>query len=114
MFLVVFLNSQVCAEYSDCWSYAWWNHREDLRHVLFACVLLNFRSGAFLSSLGEKLVTSLDGLLGEKITRRAAIATVAGAAALVATEFALAKASTVAKGSTRFTAAQIKHPADHV
>jgi arylsulfatase A-like enzyme len=45
---------------------------------------------AFCIPRGRKeLVSSLDGFLGEKMTRRTAIATGAGTAALVATEFAL-------------------------
>ena len=44
-------------------------------------------------------MTSLDGFLGEKMTRRTAIATVVGTAALVATEFALSKTSPAVKAA---------------
>ena len=45
------------------------------------------------------MVTSLDGFLSEKISRRAAIATVAGTAALVVTEYALAKSVPAVKAA---------------
>ena len=44
-------------------------------------------------------MTSLDVFLGEKMTRRTAIATVVGTAALVATEFALSKTAPAAKAA---------------
>ena len=44
-------------------------------------------------------MTSLDGFLGEKMTRRTAIATVVGTAALVATEYVLSKTSPVVKAA---------------
>jgi hypothetical protein len=49
----------------------------------------------------REVVTSLDGFLGEKMTRRTALATVGGAAALAATEFALGKTARAKKGSLR-------------
>lgn len=47
----------------------------------------------------KEMVTSLDGVLRETITRRTAIATVVGSAALVGTEFALGKASPIVKAA---------------
>jgi arylsulfatase A-like enzyme len=47
----------------------------------------------------RQVVTSIDGLLTEKMTRRTAIATVVGAAGLVATEFALSKATPIVKAA---------------
>ena len=62
----------------------------------------------------KEVVTSLDGFLGEKMTRRTAIATVAGTAALVATEFALSKTAPAVEGSAGSAAAQVQLLADHV
>ncbi len=45
------------------------------------------------------MVTSIDGFLGEKMTRRTAIATVVGTVGLVATEFALSKTVPVVKAA---------------
>jgi arylsulfatase A-like enzyme len=45
----------------------------------------------------KEVVASLDGFLGEKMTRRMALATVGGAAALAATEFALGKTARTVK-----------------
>lgn len=47
----------------------------------------------------RQVITGIDGLLTEKMTRRTAIATVVGAAGLVATEFALSRATPVVKAA---------------
>jgi arylsulfatase A-like enzyme len=47
----------------------------------------------------RQVVTSIDGLMGDKMTRRAAIATVVGAAGLVATEYALSKTVPIVKAA---------------
>lgn len=47
----------------------------------------------------RQVITSIDGLLTEKMTRRTAMATVAGAAGLVVTEFALSKATPIVKAA---------------
>ena len=58
---------------------------------MLAAYFLAFAVALCIPRARREVVTSLDGFLGEKMTRRTAIATVAGAAALVATEFALSK-----------------------
>ena len=61
------------------------------------------------------MATSLDGILGEKATRRTALATGLGAAALVVTEFAMGKTAPAAvRAAARFAAAEAEHPADHL
>ncbi len=47
----------------------------------------------------RQVETSIDGFLGEKMTRRTAIATVVGTVGLVATEFALSKTTPVVKAA---------------
>ena len=60
--------------------------------LLFAAVL-------FIPRARRGVVTSINGLLAEKMTRRTAIATVAGAAGLVVTEFALSKSTSIVKAA---------------
>ncbi len=60
--------------------------------LVFAAMLLIPRAR-------RQVITSIDGLLTDKMTRRTAIATVVGAAGLVATEFALGKATTIVKAA---------------
>ena len=47
----------------------------------------------------RQVVTSIDGFMGDSMTRRTAIATVVGAAGLVATEFALSKTVPIVKAA---------------
>ncbi len=47
----------------------------------------------------RQVVTSIDGFLAQRMTRRTAIATVVGTVGLVATEFALSKTATVVKAA---------------
>jgi arylsulfatase A-like enzyme len=60
--------------------------------LVFAAVLLIPRTRT-------QVITSIDGLLSDKMTRRTAIATVVGAAGLAATEFALSKATPIVKAA---------------
>ncbi len=59
--------------------------------ALFGAYYLSFALALLFPRARKQVVTSLDGFLGEKMTRRTAIATVVGTAALVTTEFVLAK-----------------------
>ncbi len=67
--------------------------------ALLTAHFLAFAAALFIPRARKEVVTSLDGLLGKKMTRRAAIATVGGAAALVVAEFALAKSASVVKAA---------------
>ena len=60
--------------------------------VLFVAVLCIPRAR-------QKVLASIDGTLGESMTRRTAIATVVGAAGLVATEFAISRTAPVVKAA---------------
>ena len=72
---------------------------ETLTPVLLALYVLAFAVALCVPHTRRGVVTSLDAVLGEKVTRRAAIATVAGTAALVATEFALGKSVRTVKAA---------------
>jgi arylsulfatase A-like enzyme len=73
------------------WSYDWLGRGPKFYLAVRATYLLTFVAALCIPRARKQVVTSLDGLLGEKMTRRTAIATVAGTAALVATEFALSR-----------------------
>ncbi len=87
--LVVFLDSR----FALTTLITFWgsNHGPRFTSALLAAYLLAFVVALSIPWARKEVVTSLDGFLGEKMTRRTAIATVAGTAALVATEFALSK-----------------------
>ena len=95
--LVVFLVSRYALQALIKWSYAWHSHREIYDKALLAGYYLAFALALCTPRGRREVTTSLDCFLGEKVTRRTAIATVVGTAALVATEFALAKLTSVDK-----------------
>ena len=67
--------------------------------ALLTAHFLAFAVALCIPRARKQVVTSLDGFLGEKMTRRTAIATVAGFAALAATEYALAKSAPSVRAS---------------
>ena len=97
VFLVVFLDSRFAL---TILIKSWWsNHGPRFTTALLTAHFLAFVVALCIPRARREVVTSLDGFLGEKMTRRTAIATVAGTAALVATEFALSKASPTIKAA---------------
>ena len=64
--------------------------------IIYAAYFLAFALVLCVPRGRKEVVASLDGLLGEKATRRVAITTGIGAVALVATEFALGKTAPAA------------------
>src|SRR5271166_5440857 len=89
--VVVFLDSRFALITLVGWSHQWFRHRGIFDTALLAAYVVAFIVALFIPRARREVVTSLDGFLGEKMTRRTAIATVVGTAALVATEFALSK-----------------------
>ena len=67
--------------------------------VILAAYLVVFVAVLFIPRARRKVLTSLDGALGERMTRRTAIATVVGAAGLVATEFAISRTAPVVRAA---------------
>ena len=67
----------------------WSNRGVRFTSALLVAHFLAFAIALCVSRARKEVVTSLDGFLGDKMTRRTALATVGGAAALAATEFAL-------------------------
>ena len=59
--------------------------------ALLAAHFLIFAIALLIARTRKEVVTSLDGFLSDKMTRRTALVTVGGAAALAATEFAMGK-----------------------
>jgi arylsulfatase A-like enzyme len=79
---------------------AWWpNHGPGFTSALLTAHLLVFALALCIPRARKEVLTSIDGFLGERMTRRTAIATVVGTAALVATEFALSKTAPVVKAA---------------
>ncbi len=97
VFLIVFLDSRFALMTTIKWSYEVFSHRAILDTLLLAAFYLSFAAAIFIPRARREVVTSLDGMLSDKMSRRTAIATVAGAAALAATEFALARSATTVR-----------------
>ena len=100
VFLVVFLDSRFAMTTLIEWS------RRGVRFIpaLLIGHFLVFAVALLIPRTRKEVVSSLDGFLGKKMTRRVALATVGGAAALAATEFALGMKSRRVKaalGSSR-------------
>ncbi len=91
--LVVFLNSRLALITLINWS----NRGVRFTSALLVAQLVVFAIALCIPRARKEVVTSLDGFLGERMTRRTAIATVAGTAALAATEFALGKTAHAVK-----------------
>jgi arylsulfatase A-like enzyme len=85
--LVVFLDSRLALTTFIKWS----NRGVRFVTALLIGHFLAFAIALWIPRARKEVVTSLDGFVGEKMSRRTAIATVGGVAALVATEFALGK-----------------------
>ncbi len=95
--LVVFLDSRFAL---TILIKSWWsNHGPRFTTALLTAHFLAFVVALCIPRARRELVTTLDGVLGEKVTRRTAIATVAGTAALVATEFVLSKTAPMVKAA---------------
>jgi arylsulfatase A-like enzyme len=70
-----------------------------LTNALLTAHFLLFVAILWIPRTRERVVTSIEGALADKMTRRTAIATVVGAAGLVATEFALSKTVPVVRAA---------------
>ena len=104
--LVVFLVSRLALKILIKWSYSLSAHRALYDKGLFAAFYLAFALALFIPRASNEVVTSLDGFLNEKMTRRTALATVAGTAALVVTEYVLSKSMPAVRAA--FTAPRPK------
>ena len=89
--LVVFLDSWMALNTFIKWSYQAFTRRAVFDTILLAAFFVAFAIALCIPRTRRSIVTSLDGVLSERMTRRTAVATIAGGAALVATEFALGK-----------------------
>ena len=75
------------------------SYSERYSGALLTGYLIVFVAILFIPRSRKKILTSLDGFLGENVTRRTAIATVVGAAGLVATEFAISRTAPIVKAA---------------
>ncbi len=97
--LVVFLDGWYAMSALIKWSYQWFEHRAIFDILLLAAYFLVLAVALCIPRARRSVVTSLDVFLTEKMTRRTAIATVAGTAALVATELALGRTAPAVKAA---------------
>jgi arylsulfatase A-like enzyme len=91
--LVLFADSRLALQALIEWS----NRGVRFTSELLVAHFVVFAIALCIPRARREVVSSLDGFLGERMTRRTAVATVAGAAALVVTEFALGKTARAAK-----------------
>jgi len=91
VFAVVFLVCRYALDVLINWSYDLYSHRAIFDKLLWVAFYAVFAAALFLPRGRKQVVTSMDGLLSNKMTRRTALATVTGAAALVTTEFILSR-----------------------
>ena len=91
MLVVAFALARYALEVLITWSYTVMSHKGIIDVALRASLYLVFAAALLVPRLRKRVVSDFDGLLTEKMTRRTALATVAGAAALSATEFALGR-----------------------
>jgi arylsulfatase A-like enzyme len=89
--LVVVLASRYALEVLIKWSYGISTHRAIYDKLLLDGQFAVFAVALCIPRARRAVVSSLDGFLTPKMTRRTALATVGGAAALVVTEFALGR-----------------------
>ena len=75
------------------------NYSPSVINALLTAHFLIFAIVLFVPRSRKQVLTSIDGLLGEKMSRRTAIATVAGAVGLIATEFAISKTAPVVRAA---------------
>lgn len=95
--LVVFLDSRLALlVLIKSWAA---NHGPSFTNALLTAHFLAFAVALYFPRTRKQVVTSIDVFLGEKMTRRTAMATVAGAAGLAITEFALSKTAPVVKAA---------------
>jgi arylsulfatase A-like enzyme len=97
--LALFLVSRFALTTLISWSYQISGHRRIFDRLLLAGHALGFAIALCIPRTRKQVIGSLDDFLSEKMTRRAALATVGGAAALVVTEFALGKRAAVVKAA---------------
>ena len=93
VFLIVFLVSRYALEVLIDWSYKFPAHPALWDKALLWSHFLAFAVALCIPRARQEVVTSMDGFLSEKMTRRTAVATLIGTAAVVATEFALSRRS---------------------
>jgi arylsulfatase A-like enzyme len=89
--VVVFFCSRYVLDVMIAWTYQWGGHSALYDKAAIILFYVLFGLALIIPRRRKELVSSLDGVLAEKVTRRAALATVVGTAALTITEFVLHK-----------------------
>ena len=89
--LVLFFVFQYALNELIKWSYNLRAHAKIVDLAVLAAFYVGFAVALCIPRARKEVVTGMDGFLSEKMTRRTAVATVVGTAAVVATEFALSR-----------------------
>jgi arylsulfatase A-like enzyme len=97
--VIVFLDSRLALASLIAWSHHGHSHRPIFDAILLKAHVLVFVIALCIPRARKEVVTSLDGFLGNKMTRRTALATVAGTAALATVEFAIGRKSAVVRAA---------------
>ena len=107
--LVVFLDSRYALATLLAWSYEIHSHRRIFDLALYTAHFLVFVVALLIPRARKEVLTSLDGFVGEKMTRRIVLTTLGSTAALVTAEFVLGKT-----GRTVRTALSPQRPKSNV
>ena len=91
--VVVFFASRLALRILIKWSYSIASHRALYDWALYTAFFLGFVIALIVRRSRQEILTSLDGLLSQKMTRRIAIATVIATLALVVMEYAFSKSA---------------------
>ena len=91
IYLTIFIVSRFALQVLIKWSYTFGDHKGFFDRTLLLLHLVAFLVIPFVPRVRREVVSSMDGVLSPKVTRRTVVATVASAAALVVTEYAFSR-----------------------
>jgi arylsulfatase A-like enzyme len=97
--LVVFLVSRLTLQVLIKWSYSLASHRALYDKALYAAFVLSFVAALLFPRSRREILTSLDGFLTNRMTRRIVVATGIATVALVVLEFAFSKTTPSVKAA---------------
>jgi len=97
--LVVFLVSRFTLKVLIMWSYSLAEHPLFYDKALYAAFFVAFALALIVSRWRRELLTSLDGFLTDRMTRRIVLSTIVAAVALVVIEYAFSKAAPTVKAA---------------
>ena len=97
--VVVFFSSRLALRILIKWSYSIADHRALYDWALYAAFVLGFVIALIVRRSRQEILTSLDGFISQKMTRRIAITTVIATLALIVLEYAFSKTTPTVKAA---------------